>query len=484
MKCKRLLGLLLASMIVLTATGCGNGKGTNNESKTPGNESKVSGSESNAGQEKEAVTISVGCMPDKDAKPEAYDAMVKQVEAFEKTYPWITITWDYSVFSADTFMVKASTGQLPDFMFVPATEPVRIIEAGYAADITDKMEEYGYTTSVKKSILDSVTRDGKIYFIPYDSYTMGVIGNKTVFEEAGELDANGNVVIPDTWDEVAELAKRIKEKTGKSGLALPTVGGDGGWNFTNIAWSYGVEFMAEENGKWVAKFDSQDMVDALQFFSDLKWKYGAVSDNELVEGSECQQLVSSGEAAMTLGIPAGWYAQKLSTLGMKPDELIIGAMPGGPAGRYGLTGGSMYFVNPACTEAQQDACFKWVDFIGNGPEITEETLKIKEAETQAAIKEGKMVLPTVLATSYVSGNRAESLAALYQKYANVDMSQLEDYIAGDVAIHVEEPRCAQDLYLTLSNLLQAVIIDKDADIKQLVSDAARDFQVNFLDNLE
>jgi hypothetical protein len=40
------------------------------------------------------------------------------------------------------------------------------------------------------------------------------------------------------------------------------------------------------------------------------------------------------------------------------------------------------------------------------------------------------------------------------------------------------------LYALLDNCIQAVIEDKDADVHQLLADAANDFQINYLDNLK
>ena len=118
-------------------------------------------------------------------------------------------------------------------------------------------------------------KDGKVYVYdgtwPEESAVDGVKDiNLNLFEQAGLIE-NGKPKVPNTWQELAETAKVIREKTGKAGYALPTINNQGGWHFINIAWSYGVEFMKQENdGSYTATFDSQEMRDVLQYMYDLK----------------------------------------------------------------------------------------------------------------------------------------------------------------------------------------------------------------------
>ena len=490
MKMKKLLGLLLVTAMAVSTVGCGAEKKQEVTQKESETKNEVSVETSEATEEKEAepepVTIKVDRMPDKDKSPEKYESMVKQVAAFEELYPWITIEWDTSVYSVDTFMAKAATGQLPDIMYIPATEANKIVSAGYAQDITAMMEKYGYTEAVKADVLDAFTYDEKIYFIPYSSYTMGLVMNKAVLEEAGELNADGSVNYPETWEELAEMAGRIKEKTGKAGLALPTTGNCGGWHFMNIAWSYGVDFMAQdEDGKWVTQFNTPECVEALQFVSDLKWKYDALSDNEFIDYAEMYKLTGSGQAAMVMSTPDTGCMNDLGANGMVAEEFAIGHLPAGPEGRYALSGGSLFMIPAGTSEEKQDACFKWTEFIGEGVSMTEEALESQRAALEDRVAKGSMVLPKVLASSYNDGQRAEALNKLYGEYADVKPEQVAAFEeSGVVTVRMEEPQCCQDLYAIFDNLVQAVLTDENADIESLVEKAANDFQVNFLDNVQ
>ena len=130
------------------------------------------------------------------------------------------------------------------------------------------------SSKLSKKALDIASIDGKIMALPYMMYTLGLAYNTRLFNEAGLMETDGTPKQPKDWNELVEFAKKIKEKTGKAGFIIPTTDNAGGWFFTNIAWSYGTEFMKQrEDGSWEATFDTPETVEALQFIKDLKWKH-------------------------------------------------------------------------------------------------------------------------------------------------------------------------------------------------------------------
>ena len=94
------------------------------------------------------------------------------------------------------------------------------------------------------------------------------------------MEADGTSKQPKDWMELVEFAKIIKHKTGKAGFIIPTTNNCGGWFFTNIAWSFGTDFMEQrEDDTWEATFNTPETIEALQFIKDLKWKYDVFSNN-------------------------------------------------------------------------------------------------------------------------------------------------------------------------------------------------------------
>ena len=213
--------------------------------------------------------ISVGNWHSKEGA--SMDLITKQKAEFEEANPDIAIIPDTWAFNLDTFYSKAAAGQLPNVFYSNFTEIEKIIAGDYGADITEGLKRAGYENVYNPKVLDLISRNGKIYTYPTDTYSLGLAYNVALFEQAGLMNEDGTPKQPKTWDEVVEFGKKIKEATGKAGFIIPTMNNTGEWLFTPIAWSYGVEFVSgnKEDG-YTATFDCQEMYDALQFISDLK----------------------------------------------------------------------------------------------------------------------------------------------------------------------------------------------------------------------
>ncbi|MEG2584096.1 MAG: hypothetical protein RSA27_06290, partial [Oscillospiraceae bacterium] len=68
---------------------------------------------------------------------------------------------------------------------------------------------------------------------------------------------------------------------------------------------------------------------------------------------------------------------------------------------------------------------------------------------------------------------------------NVDLNMFKDYSLTDgIKYNPEEPMCTQDLYKILDSAVQAVVTDENANVEEIVKNAANDFQVNYLDRVE
>ena len=155
----------------------------------------------------EKVRISVSSWPSKEgAKLDEMNARLKRFN--EKYGDKIEIIPDTYTFDVSTFLPKAASGQLPTLYRTAFTEAKRIVDAGYAADITKQMEQYGYADKINEQIKDLVVRDGKNFFVPHDTYAMGIMANLNVLRKAGLVDNDENPVFPKTYEEIGELAKR------------------------------------------------------------------------------------------------------------------------------------------------------------------------------------------------------------------------------------------------------------------------------------
>ena len=440
---------------------------------------------SNGDTDSQKISLKVGNAPDK-SETAAYEQWTSRLEALKAMDPNIEVTLDTFKYDTKTFAVKASAKQLPNIFQTWFTEINTLEKSGYIADITEAMNAYGFTQALNPELLELVTdENGRIFGVPVGSvYAQGLFMNKHLFQEAGLVDAQGYPIIPKTYEELAQTAKTIKDKTGQPGFIFPTTNNVGGWHFMNIAWAYGVEFMEqEENGEWKATFDSQECRDALQYIKDLKWKYNVLPDNTVIDLAEAKKLFATGQGAMMFNTPPS--SDLATSYGMDPDDIFVASMPAGRNGAFSQMGGNIYVFSAQSTNEQIDAGFKWLEAMGNSPKVTQETLEGYEKNLQTTIENKGIVLDRNAFDTWINDERVEALRALHEKYKNVDSKNFENYYGFDgVTIKPEEPVCCQELYSVLDKCIQEVITNENADVSELITKAASDFQSNYLDKLD
>ncbi len=454
---KKVTAVILAVCMMFGIVGCDSGTGT------------------------DTITFSVGNWPkEHDTNKAAMERYENYLTAFNEKYPGYTVEKDYWAYDVSSFLPKAAGGQLPTLYNTFFTEISKITDAGYAKDITKQMEEYGYLDNMNPDLLELVEKDGKYYGIPYNAYVFGLWFNMDLLREAGELDENGYPNYPETYEELAQMAQRIKQKTGKAGFFMPTTKGQGGWQFTNIAWAFGAKFEENVDGEWKAVFNSPEAVAALQWVKDLKFKYDVLQDNVLVDESEFIKLFSTNQVA--IGIDTTMRLKNtVSDYKMNKDNIAMYKMPEGPAGRYTLTGGNVYMVAANATDEQADGVFKWLEVSGSGPDVTEEQKQANIERYKAENEQGYIVGPSAI-SSWTNPERLALEEEAKAPYINVDMKLFEGYndFSG-LIIQPEEPVCTQELYKTLDNVLQVALTDPNSDPQALLDQAVADFQTNYLD---
>ncbi len=429
----------------------------------------------------ETITITVGNWPT-DNRPNDVALYEERVAKMKELYPNIEIVPDQWAYSVDSFLPKASSGQLPTIYNTWFTEIQKIIDAGYAKDITEKLEEYGFNEGVNPAAMELMSKDGRSYCIPDNMYAMGLAANINLFTEAGLVNEDGTVMYPETYEQLAEYAQQIKQKTGKAGFMLPTLNNIGGWHFMNIAWSYGVNFMEQQDGKWTATFNTDEAVAALQYVKDLKWKYNVLPDNNLIDSAEVAQMFATDQGAMYFDAPPANTLVQLYN--MEKDNISFGTLPAGPAGRYTQIGGAVNMISPDATDEQVDACFKWMEVCGVTPHVTDEIRQSREEAYQADVANGNIVGVKPYSI-WVSPERVQLEDELLEKYKNVDTKHFDVYSRFEnVIIRAEEPVSAQELYKILDACIQDVLTNENADCKAIIEKANSDFQKNYLDNLQ
>lgn len=157
--------------------------------------------------------------------PDYWNEMVAK---FEEAYPGVTVNMQISPKIGDLIRPQIVAGEVPDFISMNDNDQtgvvLSLIKENALTDLTDVFEGPGLEdeTPLKDQIIDGVLDtakcapygDGKIYLAPFNASPMGLVYNKTLFEEKGwEL--------PVTWDEFFALGDVAKEE----GYALFTYAG-------------------------------------------------------------------------------------------------------------------------------------------------------------------------------------------------------------------------------------------------------------------
>lgn len=391
-------------------------------------------------------------------------------------------TWSYE---PQSFIMMATSGQLPNLVLMPFTEAKRTVTDGYAANIADALSKHGFLDSLNPSLLEILSDDnGRVFGIPEFAYAQGLYINKALFIEAGLVNEDGSVKIPSTYEEVAECAKIVREKTGKAGFLFPSTGNGGGWNLLNIAWSYGTEFLKQdENGKYIADFNSPEFKAALKYLYDLKWTYNAIQDNAVLSIDEQRKLFGTGQGAMTIYSPPG--DEMSIKYGMDRKLMVAGRVPEGPAGRYSQMGGNYWMMGANSTPEQIEATMKWIMYRGVTPEVTEESKAAWGKLAKQTFDNGGVVLDRSAFSLWVNEERLKAEQEANAPYVNVDPHDYDDYFSfADVIIRPEPEICAQELYSVLDKTVQEIFTNKDVDFDVVTETAVKDFQMNHLDKID
>ena len=461
MKMKKVISLVLACGMMCGAfTGCG---------KQPS---------SSDGK----VTISVGNWPNEDSN--YYEVWAERVKKFNEIYPDIEIIGDEYQYDVSSFMPKAEGGTLPTVYLTHFTEAKKIIEGGYAADITAQYKEHGYFDKTNEFVLENISQDKSVYFIPASMYTLGIVANVNILREAGFVNEDGSLIAPNSFDELAQMAQTINQKTGKAGFLIPTTNNAGGWNFSVIGWNYGAKFMEKQGEKWVATFNSPEAEDALQFVKDLKWKYDVLPSNTIVDGTELYKLYATDNAGML--ISAGDFPKNVYKYEMHPDKCGIMEIPAGPKRHVTLIGGMVYCINEDATKDQIDAAIRWLE-TESSYKISDSFKTTKESKIKQQLDRNQLVGIKSMSPWSEQAETLQFENSLIEKNANSNLNHVKlynDFVANCTAeIQAEEPVCAQELYGVLDGCIQQVLIDENADCAELLEKANADFQKNYLNNI-
>jgi ABC-type glycerol-3-phosphate transport system substrate-binding protein len=411
------------------------------------------------------VTITVGGKP--AATDEAALAIFEdKVADFEAANPDIKIEGSEVAYDPTTFAAQVAGGTLPTVMGVPVTDIQSLIARGQLKDLSEYYDDDTVLGELNESVTANVQgTDGAYYGIPISAFTLAVLVNRGVFEQAG-LDPD---VTLETWDDVAEAAATVTEQTDAAGLAQLTTTNQGGWTLTALSAAFGGMIEETDGETTTANLDNDATAEALQFLADLRWNDDALGSNFLLDFDAAGPAFASGQYGMLIGA-SEWYNPLVRNFGMAPDDFGLMPLPQTEDGLGSLGGGSVAIVRADATDAEAAAGVKWTNFYYLD-RFSDLEFAAEEAASQAA--DGGTVprvgLPLVGPEAYSAYLEAIDASI------NVPLENLETYYSAtesaDFAVVTEPPVEAQQVYGLLDTVLQAVFTDQNADIEALLAQA-------------
>lgn len=410
------------------------------------------------------TTIVIDCAPQQtDNGGKSLEMWKSDIAAFEKIHPDVVIRSISVGAQCDTpadFAARLRGGTEADVFYGYMTDLGAVLDADQAADLTPYINS---TTMPQWPSITSVARGafsdgGKIYAVPFFSYSMGLVINKTLFTKAG-LDPTKP---PTTWQAVAADAKAIAGLgKGVVGYEDYSAGNTGGWHFTAELYSRGGTDL-KADGK-TANVDTPQGRAVLQNLKDMRFNDDSMGRKQLLQWADLLTNAAAGKVGMYIGAPDS-IGQIVNNFHGSYADWAMGPMPGdaGPA-KGTLGGGNGYYFKKTDTTAQIKAGLEWLAF--------EELTPGQGQYNFAAQKAEKLPVGLPASVLFTAGSPVQKrIDTLEAANTNLRLSDYAAYVKHPVPTVLEPPN-AQSIYQILDGVMSAVLTQPDADIPKLLSTA-------------
>ncbi|MEU4557068.1 sugar ABC transporter substrate-binding protein [Actinoplanes sp. NPDC023936] len=408
------------------------------------------------------VTITVDCQP-VGAQKELLANWNADVAAFQQANPDIVIksvSVGEQCNNPPDFTARLAGGTMTDVFYGYMTDLQQVLDSGQAMDITEFATKESIPTwdSVDPTLKEVFTDGGRLYAVPVDNYSMGLLYNKVLFQKAG-LDVNNP---PKTWPEVRAAAKKIAALgDGIAGYSEYSAGNTGGWHFTSLLYSQGGQVLSEDGKK--AAFNTAEGKQVLQNLKDMRYGDNSMGSRQLLQWADLLTNAAAGKVGMFIGAPDATQAI-VSQFQGKFEDWAMAPMPGQDGAAKGtLGGGEGYFFKKGLTPEQVKAGLKWVAYqkltVGKGQL---DYVRFKPQNYPVGLPQPLL---------FANGTEAQKQEfELRKANANLDTANFALFEATPVPIK-GEPRNAQAVYAVLDSAMSGVLTDPKANIDALLKTA-------------
>ncbi|MEV0257010.1 extracellular solute-binding protein [Streptomyces sp. NPDC050732] len=311
-----------------------------------------------------------------DAEKGAYEKIAK---GFEKLHPDVEVDYVNVPFGEANAKFKNAAGGnsgAPDVMRTEVAWTQDFASLGYLAPLDDtvaldKADDYLPQAAA------STKFKGKTYAAPQTIDTLALFYNKKMLKAAG-------VDVPKSFDDVKTAAKKIKSKSGKTGLYLR---GDDPYYYLPYLYGEGGDLLDTKNKK--VTVDDPEGAKAFSVMKDLVDSKAAVTDAS--DGYNNQlNAFKDGDVAMALDGP--WSIEgALQGKEFKADKDNLGVAPA-PAGsaRQGAPQGGWNLAAYAGSE-NLDASYEFIKYMSSAKVQQQTTEELSLLPTRTSVYDVKSV---------------------------------------------------------------------------------------------
>jgi multiple sugar transport system substrate-binding protein len=301
----------------------------------------------------------------------------------------------------------AGTGDIDLYCFLDGWGPSM---TGFLTPLNDYLESDGIDLGaiLPPAYIKGGTYDGVTYGIPVRGHPQLLLYRKDLFEQAG-------VTPPKTWKELIEVSKKIKESTGKDGIAMYYGKGNSAQNL--FVWytflkSGGASIFDD---KMMPAFNSPEGLEATQYYVDLLLKYKVAAPGSVAfKEYEASQAVAQDNAAMVI---VWWWHFGVLTNPEKAKEVVANNMGFAPVpeweGKGKATLALSMPIGIAAASKNKEAAWEFLKWITN-PDLEKENFLDKsdpKTSTIVVVQKANLVDPEINEVSNgMHAAAAESLA--------------------------------------------------------------------------
>jgi multiple sugar transport system substrate-binding protein len=245
--------------------------------------------------------------------------LTDSINAFMTANPNVKVKWEPIAKDYDTVLkTNIAAGTEADVFYVDIFWADSVMKTGKLLALDDLMSKSGVNKSdFVPSLLNAFSYNGKVYGIPKDFNTLGLVYNKDLFKAAGVAEPTNDW----TWTDLAAAAKKLTKSDGSVvGLSLPADAA----RFMPFLWAAGGDLANINNDKGQAATDFYTGFEAKDNVSKLPSELGMGWAGEAFEKQK---------AAMVF--EGGWLPADLNN-NFKSVNYGVVQMPKGSAGKSNL----------------------------------------------------------------------------------------------------------------------------------------------------